>query len=196
MIEDERSFTQTRGALVEGDETVTTRSVSVRELINDIPLSTENRTSNALLRARELIAGASRRAADLSKGLALQPENSACTNLFADLAAIWRVQAQLVTDIGTVFGKSGKLTEDSIIYCLFRHAAAQFACEIVTGLGERLIGERGPRQRRGTEIVPRQRSSRLLPVIGAVAVAAYAYYDTDRIGQHAIEFFSKEIDLG
>src|SRR5687768_13729970 len=96
---DERSFTQTRGDLVEGDETVTTRSVSVRELINDIPLSTENRTSNALLRARELIAGASRRAADLSKGVALQPENSACTNLFADLAAIWRVQAQLVTDI-------------------------------------------------------------------------------------------------
>jgi hypothetical protein len=78
---------------------------------------------------------------------------------------------------------------------LFRHAAAQFARELVTGIGERLRVGRAPAHKIGTEIVPRQRRSGLLPMIGAVAVAAFAYYDTDRIGQGAIEFFSKEIDL-
>jgi hypothetical protein len=36
---------------------------------------------------------------------------------------------------------------------------------------------------------------RLLPAIGALAVAGYAYYDTEQVGQTAIEFFSKEIEL-
>jgi hypothetical protein len=36
---------------------------------------------------------------------------------------------------------------------------------------------------------------RLLPAIGALAVAGYAYYDTDQVGQTAIEFFSKDIEL-
>jgi uncharacterized protein (DUF697 family) len=171
------------------------------ELIDDIPPSADKRRDNALMCARELIARASFRAADISKMLALQPESTECSTLLADLAAIWRVQAQLVAEIGRVFGKSGQLTEKSIISCLFRHAAAQFAREVVTGLGERLLVQCGSQRARpdaGTEIVPRvarQRSSRLLPIIGAVIVAAYAYYDTDRIGQEAIEFFTKEIEL-
>jgi hypothetical protein len=36
---------------------------------------------------------------------------------------------------------------------------------------------------------------RLLPAIGALAVAGYAYYDTEQVGQTAIEFFSKDIEL-
>ena len=36
---------------------------------------------------------------------------------------------------------------------------------------------------------------RLLPAIGALAVAAYAYYDTEQVGQTAIEFFRKDIEL-
>ena len=36
--------------------------------------------------------------------------------------------------------------------------------------------------------------ARLLPLIGALGVAGYAYYDTDRVGNTAIEFFSSQID--
>ncbi|HXL09290.1 MAG TPA: hypothetical protein VN966_03640, partial [Candidatus Bathyarchaeia archaeon] len=36
---------------------------------------------------------------------------------------------------------------------------------------------------------------RLLPAIGALAVAGYAYYDTEQVGQTAIEFFSKDIEF-
>jgi hypothetical protein len=183
------------------DEALETNHARLLELIDDVPPSTDTRRNNALIRARELIAGASFRAADISKMLALEPESTEGSTLLADLTAIWRVQAQLVADIGRVFGKSGQLTEESIVSCLFRHGAAQFAREVVTGLGERWLVQCGSQRARpntGNEIVPRvarQRSSRLLPIIGAAAVAAYAYYDTDRIGQEAIEFFTKEIEL-
>jgi hypothetical protein len=34
-----------------------------------------------------------------------------------------------------------------------------------------------------------------LPAIGALAVAGYAYYDTEQVGHTAIEFFSKDMEL-
>jgi hypothetical protein len=37
--------------------------------------------------------------------------------------------------------------------------------------------------------------SRWLPIIGALGVAAYAYYDTGKVAENAIEFFSSEIDV-
>jgi hypothetical protein len=36
---------------------------------------------------------------------------------------------------------------------------------------------------------------RLLPVFGALAVAGYAYYDTEQVGDTAIDFFSRDIDF-
>jgi hypothetical protein len=185
---------------VREDEALEINCSGLMELTDDIPPSAD-KGRTALLRARELVAGASFRAADISKLLALQPESMGSSILLNDLAAIWRVQAQLVADIGTVFGKSGKLSEESVISCLLRHAAAQFAREVVTGIGEKLLVHRRsqqPSQSAGSEIVPRgarQRSSRLLPIMGAIAVAAYAYYDTNRLGQEAIDFFIKEIEL-
>jgi hypothetical protein len=38
-------------------------------------------------------------------------------------------------------------------------------------------------------------ASRWLPVVGALGVAAYAYRDTRRVGQTAIELFSREVVL-
>jgi hypothetical protein len=38
-------------------------------------------------------------------------------------------------------------------------------------------------------------TSRWLPVIGALGVAAYAYRDTRRVGHTAIELFSREVAL-
>jgi hypothetical protein len=193
--------TQIAGPAAAQDEALEKNRVRLLELIDDIPPDSDKRSDTALMRAQELIAAASFTAADLSKMLALQPRlREGCSTVLADLAAIWRVQAQLVSDIGSVFDKTGKLSEDSIVSCLFRHAASQFAREAVTSFGERLLGHchSQPRQSLGTEIVNRAEApkrSNLLAMIGALAVAAYAYYDTDRIGQQAIEFFTKEFEL-
>jgi hypothetical protein len=173
------------------------------ELISELPATAEQQTSNAFIRARELIADASLRAAGISGTIALQAAPSAWPVIISELAAIWRLQAQMVADVGAVFGKSGRLTEESIVYCLFRHTAAQFIREFVTGVVEgRESRNSAPAtetalEKIGTEIlqrITRRKSSRWLPVLGALAVAAYAYYDTDQVGQTAIEFFSQDTD--
>jgi EcsC protein family len=175
------------------------------KVIHEIPASTEKETSEALIRSRKLISEASFKAAAISGALALPSGPFGWFTILPDLAAIWRLQAQMVADIGGAFGKKGKLTEESMIYCLFRHAAAQVVRDLVTRMGERVVVQRGSLrvaedvlQRIGIKLVHRVARGglwRLLPAIGALAVAAYAYYDTDQVGQTAIEFFSKDIEL-
>ncbi len=175
------------------------------KVINEIPSSAEKRSSDGVLRARKLTAEASLRAAAISGALALPTGPLGWLTILPDLAAIWRLQAQLVADIGAVFGKRGKLTEESIIYCLFRHAAAQAVRDLVTRVGERLVLQRvsvrvaeSVLHRIGVKVVHRVARRglwRLLPAIGALAVAGYAYYDTEQVGQTAIEFFTEDIEL-
>jgi hypothetical protein len=37
--------------------------------------------------------------------------------------------------------------------------------------------------------------ARWLPIVGALGVGAYAYYDTGRVAETAIDLFSREIEL-
>ena len=174
-------------------------------VIHEIPTSAEKETSEALIRSRKLISEASFKAAAISGALALPSGPLGWLTILPDLAAIWRLQAQMVADIGAVFGKQGKLTEESLIYCLFRHATAQVVRDLVTRMGQRVVVQRGSLRAAenvlesiGIKLVHRVARGglwRLLPAIGALAVAGYAYYDTEQVGQTAIEFFSKEIEL-
>jgi hypothetical protein len=175
------------------------------KVINEIPSSAEKRSSDGVLRARKLTAEASLKAAAISGALALPTGPLGWLTILPDLAAIWRLQAQLVADIGAVFGKRGKLTEESMVYCLFRHAAAQAVRDLVTRMGERLVLQsvsvrvaENVLRRIGVKVVHRVARRglwRLLPAIGALAVAGYAYYDTEQVGQTAIEFFTQDIEL-
>jgi uncharacterized protein (DUF697 family) len=175
------------------------------KVIHEIPTSTEKETSEALIRSRKLISEASFKAAAISGALALPSGPLGWLTILPDLAAIWRLQAQMVADIGGAFGKKGKLTEESMIYCLFRHATAQVVRDLVTRMGERVVVQRGSLRVaenvlesigiRVVHRVARRGLWRLLPAIGALAVAGYAYYDTEQVGQTAIEFFSKDIEL-
>jgi uncharacterized protein (DUF697 family) len=175
------------------------------KVISDIPRSTEEQSRDALCRARDLVADASLRAAAISGALALPPGPLGWLTILPDIAAIWRLQAQMVADIGAVFGKNAKLTEESLIYCLFRHATAQVARDLVVRMGERVLVQRvSPRATQnivgnvGMKIIQRFARGgvwRMLPFVGALAVAGYAYYDTDQVGQTAIEFFRNEIEF-
>jgi uncharacterized protein (DUF697 family) len=175
------------------------------KVIHEIPSSAEKQKSDALFHARKLIADASLKAAGISGALALPPGPWGWLTILPDLAAIWRLQAQLVADIGAVYGKKGKLTEESMIYCLFRHAAAQVVRDLVTRMGERVIVQHVSLQMAeniiagiGVRMIRRVARGglwRLLPAIGALAVAAYAYYDTEQVGRNAIDFFTKDVEL-
>ncbi len=175
------------------------------KVISEIPPSAEQQKSDALFHAHKLIGEASLRAAAISGSLALPPGPLGWLTILPDLASIWRLQAQLVADIGAIFGKKGRLTEESMIYCLFRHAAAQVVRDLVTRMGERVVVQRVSLRVTedvltsiGVKFVQRVARGglwRLLPAVGALFVAAYAYYDTDQVGRTAIEFFAKEVEF-
>jgi hypothetical protein len=177
----------------------------VKRTIKEIPPSDQIKHSNPELHARVLTKAAALKAAAVSGTLALPPGPWGLMTVLPDLIEIWRLQARLVSDIAAVYGERASLTHETLLYCLFRHAVAQVIRDLVTRVGERIVVQRaswrlGQRilHRVSMEITRRvtgRSVSRLLPLIGALGVAGYAYYDTAQVGQTAIEFFSKEIEL-
>jgi hypothetical protein len=119
--------------------------------------------------------------------------------MIPDLLAVWRLQAQLVADIAGAFGRSGSVTREHMLYCLFRHASAQLVRGLVVRVGDRLAVRRAPLRllrtlahKLGMRLAKRWMAkglARWLPVAGALGVAGYAYYDTSRVGRTSIELF-------
>jgi hypothetical protein len=111
----------------------------------------------------------------------------------------------MVSDVAATYGKTAFLTREGMIHCLFKHAAAQAVRGIVVHSGERLLIRRASSElferaleRVGITVSERLASkalSRWLPVIGAVGVGAYAFYDTREIARTAIETFSSEMAI-
>ncbi len=174
------------------------------ELISNVPSSEEEAADNPSARTITLVATAALKSAGISGGLALPPGPLGLITVLPDLYAIWRVQAHLVSDIAAVYGQSAHLTREAMLYCLFRHAAAQAVRDLVVRAGERVLIRRTTLHAlqttlRRVGIVTTQRLigrgvSRWLPFVGAAGVAVYAYYDTRQVGRAAIELFSRDID--
>ena len=88
---------------------------------------------------------------------------------------------------------------DDLLFVPPRHRPGRR--DLVTRMGERVVVQGGSLrvaenvlERIGIELVHRVARGglwRLLPAIGALAVAGYAYYDTDQVGQTAIESLAR-----
>jgi len=173
------------------------------ELISRVPASSEDRVVDAATRARTLTTTAALKAATISGSLALPPGPLGLVTVLPDLYAVWRVQAQLVSDIAAVYGQTAFLSQESMAWCLFRHAAAQAVRDVVTRVGERAVvnglslrAMETVLARIGvttTQRVLQKGAARFIPVVGALGVAAYAYYDTGQVGHAAIDLFGTEI---
>jgi hypothetical protein len=96
----------------------------------------------------------------------------------------------MVADIAGIFGNKAVLTREQMIYCLFRHTAAQAVRDLVVRIGERYLVRhvsvrafQGIARKVGVTITQQaigKGVSRWLPIVGAVGVGAYAYYDTSQ----------------
>jgi hypothetical protein len=135
--------------------------------------------------------------------LALPPGPLGMLTILPDLIAVWHIQRQLVADIAACYGKSAELQREAMIYCLFKHAAAQVVRDLAVRLGTRLLLRRATvqtmersLQRIGVAVSKRALGrgiSRWVPVAGAVGVGAYAFYDTMQVGRTAMELFAGEV---
>lgn len=181
-------------------------SQALHTLVAKIPASSEPATSAPKIRARSLAKSAALRAAALSGAMSLPPGPFGLMTVLPDLLAVWRLQQQLVADIAAVFGKSHQLTPEAMIVCLFKHGTGSLTADLLqpssTGLLIRRVAASTLRQLLGKisiRVMQRLAAkgfSRWLPVIGALGVGAYAYYDTTQVAATAIELFSQDAVAG
>jgi hypothetical protein len=178
---------------------------ALQDAVSTIPTSSESASSDSRGRAIALGKAAVFKAAAVSGALAIPPGPAGLLTLVPDLYLIWKIQGQMVSDVAATYGKTAFLTREGMIHCLFKHAAAQAVRGIVVQSGERLLIRRASSElferaleRVGVTVSERLASkalSRWLPVIGAVGVGAYAFYDTREIARTAIETFASDMAI-
>jgi uncharacterized protein (DUF697 family) len=161
----------------------------LENIVVSIPETHELESNEPLARCRVIITDAAIKAATLSGGLALPLGPLGALTLLPDLVLIWKVQAQMVADIAGAFGREGMLTREHMIYCLCKHATSQAVRELAIRTGRRAMMRTG----RG-RFVRRLVGSFSMPILGAAGAAAFAYFDTARVGRMAIQLFSQETD--
>lgn len=191
-------------SLATGDGSSDRFAQMVLQFLGRIPMSTELATANPPERARYIANTAAAKAALAAGTLALPPGAVGWLTIVPELVTIWKIQAQMVADIAGAYGKKSFLTREQMLYCLFRHAASQAVRDLVVRTGERLLVRRVTAQvlqnvahkigLRITQQLTGKAISRWLPVVGALGVGAYAYYDTGQVAKTAIELFELDID--
>lgn len=178
---------------------------AILPLFAHVPSSSESRSETPLDDARKKANAAAAKAAVAAGALALPPGPAGWLTILPEMVGVWRLQRQLVADIAAIYGKQSTLTPEQVVYCLFQHTAAQGVRDLVVRVGQRtLVRRASPRligllmQRIGVKLGQRmlgKGAARLLPIVGAVGVGAYAYYDTAKVAATAIELFESEISV-
>lgn len=189
-------------------ECLTTKKImeSLQDFLGNIPQTREKAAENPVLRARQIATQASAKSAAISGALALPPGPLGALTIIPDLIAVWKIQAQMVADIAGAFGKENYLSREQMLYCLFRHTAAQAMRDIAVRVGERMLVRRATLkvlesslQKIGVRLTQRllgKSVTRWLGPLAALGVAAYSYYDTGKVAQSSIDFFGSDLSIG
>ncbi|WP_243042887.1 EcsC family protein [Dyella sedimenti] len=177
---------------------------AILDFVSEIPGSRVEGSPEPEREAQRLAARAAQRAALTAGSLALPPGPLGWLTVLPELIAIWKIQAQMVSDIAAAYGKHSVLGREQMLWCLFRHTAAQAFRDLVVRVGDRLLFRRitytvAERIAKTVGIKVTQRAvgnglARWLPVAGAVGVGTYAYYDTRQVARTAIAMFSGAIE--
>lgn len=186
-------------------EVVSKVAAKILSVLGEVPTSGERKSRNPAEAARKIASTAAVSAATAAGSLALPPGPLGWLTVLPEMVLVWKIQAQMVADIGALYGKRRVLTQEQMIYCLFKHTASQAVRDLVVRVGERVIVRHASvraintvAQRIGLRVTQRalaKSASRWLPVVGAVGVAAYAYYDTANVAKSAVGMFEGEIEI-
>ena len=178
---------------------------AIMDFVGHVPSSNKRKSQKPEVDSRNVANSAAANAAFTADTLALPPGPLGWLTILPEMVAVCKLQAQMVADIAALYGKKVALTKEQMIYCLFRHAAAQVVRDIVVRVGDRFLVRRASirlleslAQRIGVKVTQRvigKGLSRWLPVVGALGVGAYSYYDTAQVARTAIELFSTDIDI-
>ena len=177
---------------------------AILDFVSQIPDSNVGDSKDPESEARRLASRAAKRAALTAGSLALPPGPLGWLTVLPELIAIWKIQAQMVSDIAAAYGQHSELGREQMLWCLFRHTAAQAFRDMVVRVGDRLLFRRmgytvAARVAKRVGVKVSQRAigsgiSRWLPLVGAAGVGAYAYYDTAQVARTSIALFSAPIE--
>jgi hypothetical protein len=172
-------------------------------LVVRVPPTREQALDQPQARAEAIGRSAARQASVLASSMALPPGFLGWLTVLPELVGVWKLQTQMVSDIAGVYGKSTTMGREQMMYCLFKHVSAQLFRDVVVRVGERFLIQRASSaflqsvvQKLGiklTQSMVGKGVSRFVPLIGAVGVGAYAYFDTRQVARTAIELFSSDI---
>jgi hypothetical protein len=171
---------------------------AVLGLLASTPSTREVRSETPRAAARSVANHAAARAALAAGSLALPPGPLGWLTLLPELITVWRIQAQMVADIAALYGSAHAPSREEMLYCLFRHTAAQAVRDLGVRLGERLVRQASAQllqkvaEQIGIKLSQRALGkglARWLPIVGAMGVGAYAWYDTGQVAATAIELF-------
>jgi len=188
------------------EETARVIAKAILDVVASVPHTGEGLSTTPRERGRVIANQAAIKSAAVSGTLALPPGPLGVLTLVPDLIMVWRIQAQMVADLGGAFGKTATLSQEQMIYCLFRHAAAQVVRDLGVRMGERFVFRPATialiqriASRLGISLTQRliaKSVARWLPVVGSLGVAAYAYYDTGQVAATAMDLFEEEPNGG
>ncbi len=169
------------------------------DIAGRIPSSEQQTATQPLLVAQALTRTAANKAAMTSGTLALAPGPFGLLTVLPDLLAVWRIQSQLVSDIAAVYGQSASLSKEHMLFCLFKHSAAQAVRDLAVRAGDRWLVRKvsgalvqNIAKRIGVRLSQKvlgNGAARFFPLLGAVGVGGYAYYDTTKVAASAIALF-------
>lgn len=179
---------------------------AILDMVVRVPPSQEKSLADspakAKARAQAIARTAARQASVVASSMALPPGVLGWLTVLPELIAVWKLQTQMVADIASIYGKTASMGREQMLYCLFKHVSAQVSRDVLVRVGQRFLIQRASTavmqslvKKLGvkvTQSVIGKSLSRFLPIIGAVGVGAYAYFDTNQVGQNAIELFSHD----
>ena len=178
---------------------------AILKFLGKIPETEQSESITPHQSAKSIANSAAAKAATAAGALALPPGPLGWLTILPELHTMWKIQTQMVADIAGVYGKTAALSREQMVYCLFRHGAAMAVRDVVVRVGDRFIVRRlSPKvleaiaKKIGVKITQKSLGSavsRWLPIVGAVGVGAYAFYDTAKVAKTAMELFESEIDV-
>jgi hypothetical protein len=170
-----------------------------------IPTTQQTESPMPAENARSIAHHAALKAAAASGTLGLPVGPLGWLTIFPEMMKVWQIQTQMVADLAGVYGQTACLSREQMTYCLFRHGAAMAVRDLVVRMGERYLVKRVSLQAfqaiaKKVGITVSQRAlgkalSRWVPVIGAVGMAGYAYFDTAQVAKTAIDLFERGLDI-
>jgi len=168
---------------------------AIERVITDVPAPKTHKVTDPDRQADLIARTAARQAAVLSGSLALPPGPFGMLTVLPDIYLIWKTQRQMVADIFALYGRSAELTRVHMLYCLFRHAASQVLRDVAVRTGQRIVVQqlssgavKSIVSKVGVTVSKRVAGSaagRWVPIAGAAAVGAYAYWDTQQVAKTA-----------